>query len=100
MTGATDARIGIGERVRVRAAFPPGHVRAPFFIRGQAGRVIAIAGRFANPEELAYGRSGQPALPLYRIQFAQSDLWPDYDGPAHDSLIVDVYENWLERVEE
>jgi nitrile hydratase len=85
-----------GTRVRVRAAFPPGHVRTPWYTRGRCGVVESHAGDFANPEELAYGRSGAPPVPLYRVRFAQRDLWDDYAGPAHDSLVVDIYAHWLE----
>ncbi len=89
----------VGERVTVRRAWPPGHVRTPHYIRGRSGIVESVAGRFADPEELAYGRDGLPAKALYRIRFLQADLWPDYAGSAADSLVVDVYEHWLERQE-
>lgn len=85
-----------GERVRVREMFPPGHVRTPHYTRGHCGIVESSAGSFANPEELAYGRSGEPAVPLYRVRFEQRDLWPDYAGAAHDTIVVDIYEHWLE----
>lgn len=85
-----------GDAVRVRVAYPPGHVRAPFFCRGKQGVVEELLGAFANPEELAYGRPGEPLLPLYRVLFRQTDLWPDYDGPDRDTAVIDVYENWLE----
>jgi nitrile hydratase len=85
-----------GDRVRVRRAIPPGHVRTPFYVRGHTGTVTAIAGHFADPEELAYGRDGLPKRPLYRVSFSQSALWPDYRGAAADSLVVDIYEHWLE----
>ena len=90
----------IGQRVRVRRAFPPGHVRTPFYARGRSGVVEDIAGAFANPEELAYGRSGEPERALYRVRFAQRDLWPDYAGPPQDSAVIDLYEHWLEPIEE
>ncbi len=86
----------IGQRVRVRRAFPPGHLRTPYYVRGRAGVIDAIAGRFGNPEELAYGRDGLPAETLYRVRFRQAELWPDYRGPAADSAIVDLFEHWLE----
>jgi len=91
------ARFAVGETVKVRAAFPPGHLRTPFFIRGKTGRVTAVLGPYRNPEELAYGRSGEPALPLYRVLFATAELWDDFRGAPQDSTVVDVYENWLER---
>lgn len=88
-----------GDRVRVRKAHPPGHVRTPFYIRGCKGVVECIAGKFADPEELAYGRDGLPQKVLYRVRFAQIDLWPDYEGAPTDSLVVDVYEHWLSPAE-
>ncbi len=85
-----------GDHVRVRFAAPPGHVRTPFFIRGRSGVVTEIMGAYHNPEELAYGRPGDPAIVLYRVRFKQTDVWSDYDGPAADSTVVDIYEHWLE----
>ena len=70
------ARYAVGDSVVVRKAYPPGHVRTPYFIRGQEGVVREVVGAFANPEELAYGRDGQPAQMLYRVQFRQVDVWP------------------------
>jgi nitrile hydratase len=58
--------------------------------------VESIAGHFANPEELAYGRDGQPKRALYRVRFRQGELWPDYAGSAADTAVVDLYEHWLE----
>jgi nitrile hydratase len=89
-----------GTRVRVRAAYPPGHVRTPSYVRGRCGIVESHAGEFANPEELAYGRCGEPRVSLYRVRFAQRELWEDYAGPAQDTLVVDIYEHWLEPAAE
>ncbi len=87
---------GVGDRVRVRAAYPPGHVRTPHYVRGRSGVIDGIAGTFANPEELAYGRDGRPERALYRVRFRQTDLWPDYAGPAEDTAVVDIFAHWLE----
>jgi nitrile hydratase len=92
------ARFAVGDRVRVRASHPPGHVRTPYFIRGHSGVVTRVLGEFANPEERAYGRDGLPERPLYWVEFRQTELWPDYDGAAQDTAVVDVYEHWLEPV--
>ena len=89
-------RFATGDRVRVRLAHPPGHIRTPFYARGKRGIVERICGDFANPEELAFARGGLPARPLYRVRFAQHELWPDYGGPAHDTVDVEIYEHWLE----
>ena len=93
-----EIRFRDGQRVRVRVAHPPGHVRTPFYVRGHTGVVERFCGIYGNPEELAYGRSGQPAQPLYRVRFAQRDLWPDYTGPAADSVDVEIYQHWLDPV--
>ncbi len=92
----TGRRFQPGDKVQVRMAYPPGHVRTPYFVRGCAGEVQEIAGDFPNPEELAYGRDGLPDVPLYRVSFRQSAVWDGYDGPASDTIVIDIYEHWLE----
>ena len=49
-----------------------------------------------DPEELAYGRDGKPKIPLYRVSFRQSDVWNDYAGQGADTIVIDIYEHWLE----
>ena len=85
-----------GDRVRVLPAEKPGHVRTPGYLKGKSGWIEAVIGPFRNPEELAYGLSGQPEHNLYKVGFKQEDLWVDYQGPAEDVLYADVYEHWLE----
>jgi nitrile hydratase len=93
---AVSPRYRPGERVKVRAAYPPGHVRTPFYIRGHSGVVERLCGMYPNPEELAYARSGLPVQPLYRVRFLQRDVWPDYAGQPADSVDVEIYQHWLE----
>jgi nitrile hydratase len=85
-----------GDRVRVRRAYPPGHVRTPFYIRGKTGVIERVLGDFPNPEELAYGRSGDPKQTLYRVRFRQPDVWPDYAGSLGDTVDIEIYQHWLE----
>ena len=85
-----------GDRVTVRAGESTGHCRTPTYLRGRSGVVHRKLGRFRNPEQLAYGKDGKPELNLYQVHFEQAQLWPDYKGGPRDSLIVDIYENWLE----
>jgi hypothetical protein len=99
VTGASlPATFAPGDRVRVRRAFPPGHVRTPFYLRGCAGVVERVCGAYPNPEELAYARDGLPRQPLYRVRFRQTDVWPEYGGGADDTLDVEIYQHWLEAV--
>ena len=94
------ARFGAGSRVLVSALHPPGHCRTPAYARGRCGVVLGIADRQPNPEQLAYGRNGLPALPVYRVRFAQAEPWPDYAGQAGDAVVIDLFEPWLEPVAE
>lgn len=87
----------VGARVRVRRADPPGHLRTPFYIRGKTGIIERVLEAFPNPEECAYGRSGLPALALYRVRFRQDDVWPDYAGAPGDTIDVEIYQHWLEQ---
>jgi nitrile hydratase subunit beta len=96
VTPALAARFAPGDRVRVRRADPPGHLRTPWYIRGHAGTVERLCGTFPNPEELAYFRPGLPAQPLYRVRFAQTALWPDYAGAESDTIDIEIYQHWLE----
>ena len=91
-----EARFKPGDRVRVLKAAPLGHVRTPWYIRGHSGVIERVCGTFANPEELAYSRSGEPRQPLYRVRFVQKDVWPDYSGNAEDVLEIEIYQHWLE----
>ena len=85
-----------GARVAVRRADPPGHIRAPWYIRGKSGEIERVCGAFPNPEELAYNRPGTPPQPLYRVRFHQRELWPDYRGAPNDTIEVEIYQHWLE----
>lgn len=93
-------RFRTGDRVLVREAYPIGHVRTPYYIRGKHGVIERVCGAFPNPEELAYARSGEPARPLYRVRFLQRDVWPDYAGEGHDVVEIEIYEHWLEPGDE
>lgn len=89
-------RFAPGQRVRVRTACPPGHIRTPYYTRGHTGIIESVSGMDPNPELLAYGRYDEPPVPLYRVRFRQSELWPAYCGNAQDTTIVDIFEHWLE----
>lgn len=86
----------VGDRIIVRAAYPIGHVRVPYYIRGKSGVIERLCGVYANPEELAYARPGLPKQPLYRVRFRQAEVWQDYRGNDADSVDVEIYQHWLE----
>ncbi len=93
---ALPARFAAGDKVRVRKAAPPGHIRTPWYIRGHAGEIERLCGAFPNPEELSFNRPGLPAQPLYRVRFLQRQVWPDYKGAAGDTIEIEIYQHWLE----
>ena len=93
---ATAARFRSGDAVRVPNIEKKGHVRTPHYVKGKHGRVTGVLGQFPDPESLAYGGSGLPEKPLYRVCFRQADLWDRYEGPPGDTVHVDIYEHWLE----
>ena len=95
-TAAVPVQFRPGDRVRVRAAYPPGHVRTPFYVRGHRGVVERLCGSYPNPEELAYARPGLPAQPLYRVRFLQREVWQDYAGAPEDTVDIEIYQHWLE----
>jgi nitrile hydratase len=92
-------RFKTGDRVSVRVAYPIGHVRTPFYIRGKRGVIERLCGVYGNPEELAYARPGLPKQPLYRVRFLQSEVWPGYRGMSRDTVDVEIYQHWLETAD-
>ena len=90
------AKFKAGDRVRIRVGSPPGHFRTPTYIQGKVGSIQRLHGAYRNPESLAYGGDGLPKHFLYLVRFDQASLWARYGGSPRDSLLVDVYEHWLE----
>lgn len=87
----------MAERVRVRAMMPPGHVRAPAYLRGKTGEVERVLGAFANPEQLAYGLPAARKT-LYRVRFSMAELWGDAAEHPGDVVEAEIYDHWLERL--
>ena len=94
---ALSPRFKEGDLVRVDTREHSGHYRTPSYVKGKTGRVVRLWGAFPNPEELAYGKPGLPAAPLYDVEFNQADLWPRYAGSPADKLHMDIYDHWLEH---
>lgn len=91
------AKFKTGDRVKVLKAYPVGHVRTPYYIRGHVGEIERLCGAFPNPEELAQMRDGLPEQPLYRVRFRQKEVWPDYRGSERDVVEVEIFQHWLEK---
>ncbi len=86
-----------GTLVRVKNEWPetkgPCHIRTPYYVRGEQGRVVRRLGEFANPEDLAFARPA-PKRSLYHVAFDQPAIW--HEGRPGDELLVEIFEHWLE----
>ena len=91
---AARERFEVGERVRVRMDYVPGHVRMPAYIRGKTGVVVGISPPYPFPDAHAHGMPAQDE-PTYDVRFLSEDLWP---GSAERALVhAGVFESYLER---
>lgn len=87
----------MADRVRVKAMMPPGHVRAPAYLRGKTGEIERELGPFANPEQLAYGLEAE-TQPLYRVRFTMAEIWGERAEHPADTVDAEIYGHWLERL--
>ena len=86
-----------GDSIRVLPTVVDTHHRTPGYVKGKLGRVKALSGTFPDPESRAYGGTGLPERALYLIEFDMRAIWGErYSGPTSDSLLIDIYEQWLE----
>jgi len=91
------ARPQVADRVRIKAWAPPGHVRAPWYLRGKAGVIERELGAFGNPEQLAYGVAAA-RKPLFRVRFTMLELWGTAAESPDDTVDAEIYDHWLERL--
>ncbi len=88
-----------GDRIRILSRSPIGHYRVPIYLRGKTGVVeAAVEPAGIDNEEEAYGRNAGMRRHYYRIAVPMTELWPDYVGSPRDSLRIEVFETWLERI--
>ena len=91
------ARFGKGNQVRISDRIESRHHRVPSYVKGHAGVIERVCQAYGQPEQLAFGHSGEPFQTLYRVRLKQTDLWPDYNGSPGDTLEIEIFEHWLER---
>ena len=82
-----------GARVRVRAIDPDHHTRMPRYVRGQAGEVVAVLGRWPLPDDSARSIVPPRVEACYAVRFSAADLW----GSGDHFVTVDLWESYLDR---
>ncbi|MBI3526267.1 MAG: nitrile hydratase subunit beta [Betaproteobacteria bacterium] len=85
----------IGDHVIVRDLMPPGHIRAPNYVRGKKGRVVRIAPLARFPGEAGHGLPAHKE-PSYHVQFVSKDLWEEAEDGA--TVVVDIYQSYLDKI--
>jgi len=89
----------VGDQVRISTRYPVGHYRVPMYMRGKRGLVeLILDPAWVNNEEEAFGRNAGSKRYYYRIGVPLIELWPGYEGPSHDRLVIEIFETWLERL--
>ena len=91
--GSGAQRFSVGDRVRVAAADHSGHSRCPGYVRGRAGTVVRVDGRFSLPDVEAHS-TRRVVEGTYGVRFAARDLWDDAE--AHAAVHVDLWDSYLE----
>ena len=84
----------VGETVRVKNEFVPGHVRMPAYIRGKTGVVVAITPPYPFPDAAGHGMQASME-PTYDVRFRSRDLWPDSCDDALNH--VGLFQSYLEK---
>lgn len=87
-------RFHVGDRVRGRNIHPTTHTRMPRYTRGRTGVVERDRGVFPLPDKEHVSAEPTPQY-VYLIRFTAQELWGE-DAPAHDSLYIDMWEDYLE----
>ena len=88
-----DAQFKSGDRVTVRTNIATGHHRTPAFVQGKTGVIETLHGTFRNPDQ---GAVAEPQQPLYLVRVDQTHIWDQYDPLSNDTILLDLYEHWLE----
>ncbi|MCE2868056.1 MAG: nitrile hydratase subunit beta [Oxalobacteraceae bacterium] len=84
--------INVGDRVRVKDAFVPGHIRMPGYIRGKEGVVVNLSPAYPYPDAHGHGLESDWQR-SFDVRFSARDLWPD--GAEEAEVQVGVFHGYL-----
>ena len=93
MARAAAPRFAVGDEIVVaRRHDPVNHHRCPRYVRGVRGRIERICGDAPATDGPAVGNPEAQ----YTVCFASMDLWGAQEGEAPFSVLVDLFEHYLE----
>ena len=84
-----------GDTVRVMQAYPLGHVRTPFYIRGKTGVVEMAHGTMIYPDSAGNGGPDAPEH-VYTVKFTNEELWGAEAAEPNGVVYFDVWEPYIE----
>ena len=87
--------IGMGDRVRVKDDFVPGHIRMPGYIRGKEGVVVGVSPPYPYPDAHGHGLES-PWQRSFDVRFSSRHLWAD--GAEDAEVQVGVFHGYLVKV--
>jgi nitrile hydratase subunit beta len=85
----------IGDGVRVKNEYVPGHVRMPAYVRGKEGVIVGISVPTPFPDAAGHGMQA-PMERTCDVRFRSRDLWPDSCDDALNH--VGVFQSYLEKI--
>jgi nitrile hydratase subunit beta len=94
---AATERFAVGDRVVLRGGLGEHH-RLPDWAAGREATVTARRGRFPLPDLIVARAAAPSAYALYAVEMPATDAFADAD--PRDRLYLDVYDPYLEPVEE
>lgn len=85
--------VRVGDTVRVKDEHPPGHIRAPRYVRGRRGTVVHVTPPFAYPDAQAHGLA-HALEPTCHVRFDGRELWGD-GAEEGCTVVVDLWQSYL-----
>jgi hypothetical protein len=84
-------RFAPAQRVRVRLLDPTGHTRAPHYVRGHVGTVVAVHGHHRLPDDVTSAVAEPRIEAVYAVRFTAEGLW----GRGQHTVTVNLWESYL-----
>jgi nitrile hydratase beta subunit len=89
-------RFAVDDDVQVHRMHPEGHTRCPRYVRGARGRVVAVRPAQPLPDLAVQGDT--QVEPFYSVAFTPTELWGDDAELGAASVVVDLWESYLEHL--